>query len=409
LGVTDDQLDVIQNSESNTVDLSNVASEVKNNILHTFSSTKPPSQLNFDVSRQCYKAVKHPLRGWEMTKQDLSSVLLEDTGLEEMKEHESASLDECLSKGSILLKRAFSVLIAQLKEYNKLLKSEDESDIFCKKVVKDCLTDAVDGFRDIFNKLVSSEKIDNQSESLEKWVALSRTELEKLFNSLVMTLQSLRDISTSNQKPPISLFHLPEPTFSLALNPAKVTHNVVLEMYTRIGLAELKQILALILGCGSETMNNRLASCSVNGNPPDMNYKKEQKEVLQETESDEHIEFVSPFFGLQSIEHIDAPSPSTSGLATDASLQQSNLDYNAYTHHAVSIQIFHFLQYCDFNKNNFSLFSFYRMVKHEDTATTSQLIVLVNTLGMTTASTTCSKLLWGVHLFLLSKNKSKKR
>lgn len=338
MGVTDDQLSVIQNSESNTVDLSNIASEVKSNIVRACvcPSTNSPSQPSIDNSRQCYKAVKHPLRGWEMIKQDLSSVLLGDTCFEQWKEHESASIDECLSKGSMLLKRAFSVLISQLKEFNKLLKSQDESDTFCQKVVKDCLTDAVDGFRDLFNKLLASENIEDQTENLEKWVDMSRTELQKLFNSLVMTLQSLRDISTSNQKPPISLFHLPEPTFSLALNPAKVTHSVVLEMYIRIGLAELKQILAVILGHTSETRNITHALSSANGSPINVVCENEETETSEKIETDESVEFVSPFFGSQSIEQIDAPSQCTSSSVIDQSLPQSCPESDVDSHHTVS-------------------------------------------------------------------------
>ncbi|XP_034235407.1 uncharacterized protein LOC117641839 [Thrips palmi] len=331
LGVTDDQLNIIQNSESNTVDLSNVASEVKNKIVHAgvFLSTKSSSRTNVDVPRQCYRAIKHPLRGWEMTKQDLSSVLLGD---EQLKEHESPFLDDSLSKGSILLKRAFSILISQLKEYNKPLKSHDESDTFCKKIVKDCLTDAVDGFRDIFNELVSSQKLESQLDSLEKWVDVSRTELGKLFNSLIKTLQSLRDISISDHKPPISLFHLPEPTFSLALNPAKVTHSVVLEMYIRMGLAELKQILDIILSHGSETSELKDDESPIE-NPSNVILVKEETVDALGSDTVENIEFVSPFFGSQSIEQIDSTSQSTSGSGMDPSLQQSNPELEAIVHH----------------------------------------------------------------------------
>lgn len=335
LGVTDDQMNIIQNSESNTVDLSNVASEVRSNIVHAgvFSSTESPSQTKFDIPRQCYKAVKHPLRGWEMTKQDLSSVLSGDKGfkqVEQFSDHEAASLNESLSKGSILLKRAFSILISQLREYNKPLKSHDESDTFCRKVVKDCLTDAVDGFRKIFSELITSKQIENKSNSLDEWVNCSKAELEKLFNSLVMTLQSLRDISISEQKTPMSLFHFPEPTFSLALNPAKVTHSVLLEMYIRIGLAELRQILGLILNCGPETNTRHNSNANVIG-------EKEETEISQvaETETDtaESMEFVSPFFGSQSIEHINAPTQSTSGSEVDPSLSLSNPEFEGVTCH----------------------------------------------------------------------------
>lgn len=280
MGLSDDQLQVLQDGSSSSDELNDIASHVKNKIIHTrmaLRSDSPSPPLNVTSPKYCYKAVKHPIRGWEMIKEDLLSVLSGysvSNFATEIKDHQSKAIEECLAKGTVQLKRAFSVIIAQIREFNK---SHEESDTFCEKVVKDCLIEAVDSFRDMFKGLLSSGESDSHEESVEKWVEMSRAELGKLFQSLAMTLQSLQDIPASTQNPPLTLFHLPEPTFSLALNPAKVTHSVVLEMYVRIGLAELRQILMLLMGVNSDPP----ASICSNGNHGKTS-KRSQKSMLKE-------------------------------------------------------------------------------------------------------------------------------
>ncbi|KAK3907426.1 Parafibromin [Frankliniella fusca] len=281
LGATEEQLMAMQECESNTVELSSIASSMKNKIVYAsiLSSGDSQCQVNQRTPRFCYKAVRHPTRGWEMIKQSLSSALSgrEDSNTSEMEESKSISLDESLSKGTVLLKRAFSMLISQMRESSRF-KTHEEFDTFCQKIILDCLAEAVDSFRELFNGLLSSQKTDEELGEVDRWVDICRTELVKLFQSLTRTLQSLRDIPTIQHKQPISLFHLPAPTFSLALNPAKVTHSVVLEMYVRFGVAELQRILMNILDCGPHVpLNNSYITFSPNSSNEKANNNNESK------------------------------------------------------------------------------------------------------------------------------------
>lgn len=303
LGVTSEQLKSIQECESNTVELSLIASHVKNNIVHAdmFTNGDAASRTSYGNSKSCYKAVKHPIRGWEMTKQDLSSVLLgyEDLKQSGLEKPLSSSVEQCLSKGMALLKRTFSVLISQMREHNSPSKPQEESDLFFKKIVKDCISDAVDSFRDMFTGLLNTGN-STDSANVERWVDISRAELGKIFHSLALTLQSLRDIHPAQQKAPTSLFHFPEPTFSLALNPAKVTHSVVLEMYVHIGLAELRRIIWNIVEQEKEDHSMSFTPLSSNGGDNHVNEGanfppiSQGSTLLQSIKIEESLHNISP-------------------------------------------------------------------------------------------------------------------
>ncbi|XP_026278224.2 uncharacterized protein LOC113206379 [Frankliniella occidentalis] len=313
LGATEEQLTAMQECESNTVELSNIASSIKDKIAYSgvLPNGNTHSPANFESPSFCYKAVKHPSRGWEMRKLHLSSVLSghEDLNSTEVEETKSSTFEESLSKGTVLLKRVFSMLISQMRESNRFT-THEEFDLFCQKIITDCLAESVESFRELFSGLCSSKLVEDESEEVDRWVAVCRAELGKLFLSLTKTLQSLRDIPNIQQKQPISLFHLPEPTFSLALNPAKVTHSVVLEMYVRFGVAELQGILKNLLGCGSiNPMNNSFTSFSPSANKKINNTNNNESKI-------EHS------WNPSTSEEIPEPAPPQ--LPTDVSPQHPN-------------------------------------------------------------------------------------
>lgn len=313
LGVSNEQLEAIQEAESNTIELSNIACQIKNSIVHANVIECNPTDIA--QSKYCYRAVKHRTRGWEMSKQSLSSVLAghdEEKEIVNLEEPHVAALDNCLEKGSLHLKRAFSVLISQIREFNKPAMTSVNSAMVSDKVIKDCLSEAIEHFRNLFKDLLSSEKTPVDRELVEKWVDVSRAELGKLFHSLAVTLQSLRDLPSTPQKQPNSFFHLPEPTFSLALNPAKVQHSVLLEMYLRMGLAELRSILMQILGyspeCSEVKSNNNYEIIHQAGDVADQN-RSYEKSFLGSTLPQNQD------FGQD--EKVDAGCPPTSASASD--------------------------------------------------------------------------------------------
>ena len=191
---------------------------------------------------RCFVAIPHPLFEWDTVKDDTTHVVSgqrinrKDTDIEKRYQY---VLDNCLKRGESDLKDSLSILISHMRDVNKSNLSLPEVEASCKRTLERCLTSAQEDFREMFESLLSVVQESSPDLELQKWMSESETELRKLLNSLMLSLQTLRDVSPSSR----TLFHFPEPIVSIALNPTKVTHSVVLEIYVRLGLAELRRIL----------------------------------------------------------------------------------------------------------------------------------------------------------------------